>query len=179
MAKQLLTKKIVAETVSHLEKEGAEVTAKAIRDRVGVGSYSTAAKLLEEIRAEEDALLSMPEHVADEFGGFKNFIWTTAMSNATRVFEADRMLLERDRDRAEALARERLAVVKDLEAAAVVEEKRTRQMEDRLRAAKKKMADQERRILEERTRAETLQAILGSMTPDHGPSLPQSKSAAD
>ncbi|WP_281969057.1 DNA-binding protein [Roseovarius nanhaiticus] len=178
MVKQLLTKKIVAETISQLEKDGAEVTAKAIRDRVGVGSYSTAAKLLEEIRAEEDALLSMPEHVADEFAGFKNFIWTTAMFHATRVFEADRMLLERDRDRAEALARERLAVVTELEAAAVVEEKRTRQMEDRLREARKIIGDLERKLSGERTRAETLQAVVASMTGTTGADMAQKDTPA-
>ena len=177
MAKQLLTKKIVADTVSLLEKEGAEVTAKAIRDRVGVGSYSTAAKLLGEIRADEDAQLSMPEHVADEFGGFKNFIWATAMSHATRVFEADRMLLERDRDRAEALARERLAVINELEASVAFEERRKRQMEDRLREAKKMIEDLERKVSEERTRAETLQAVVALMAGRVADTAPKDASA--
>ena len=168
MAKQLLTKKIVADTKSLIEKEGAQVTAKSIRDRAGVGSYSTATRLLDELRADETALLSMPDDVANEYSWFKDFIWTTAMSHATQVFEADRMLLERDRDNAEALARERLEVIHEMESDAATQAKRMAQMEERLRAAKSAMADTKRYAEAERTRAETLQTVIASMAGDRG-----------
>lgn len=178
MAKQLLTKKIVAETKALLERDGAEVTAKAIRDRAGVGSYSTATRLLDELRADETALLSMPDDVANEYSWFKDFIWTTAMSHATQIFEADRMLLERDRDNAEALARERLNVINEMEADAATQAKRMAQKEERLRAAKSAMTDMKRHAEAERMRAETLQTVIASMVGDRGAdSAPKDASA--
>ncbi len=97
---------------------------KAICDRAGVGSYTTASRLLGELRAEEAALLSMPEDVADEYRSFQDFIWTAAMREATCGFEAERSLLGRDRNKAEALARERLDVIREMEFDAAAEAKR-------------------------------------------------------
>lgn len=179
MAKQLLTKQIAAEMKSLLKSEGAKVTAKAICDRAGVGSYTTASRFLDELRAEEAALLSMPEDVADEYRSFQDFIWTAAMREATCGFEAERNLLERDRNKAEALARERLDVIREMELDAAAEAKRMAQMQERLHAAKKRIADLERRVLEERTRAETLQAFLASVTPNLGSSSALSKAGSD
>ncbi len=170
MAKQLLTKQIVTEIKLLLENEGAKVTAKAICDRAGVGSYTTASRLLDELRSEETALLSMPEHVADEYRRFQNFVWTTAMCEASADFEAERSLLERDLAKSDALARERLDVINDLEADAAAQAKRIQEMEGRLRAAKAAMADLKRDSASERTRAETLQAVVASIAGQNGPS---------
>lgn len=163
MAQQLLTKKLFVETKSLLEKEGAKVTAKTICDRAGVGSYTTATRLMSELRAENEALLRAPDHVTDEFSHLQDYMWTVAMSEATRAFEADRMLLERKRDEAEALSRERLEVIKQMEADAAAEAKRAHMMEERRRSSKASMAELKRKVEVERTRAETLQAVVASM----------------
>ena len=77
---------------------------------------------------------------------------------------------ERDLAKSDALARERLDVINDLEADAAAQAKRIQEMEGRLRAAKAAMADLKRDSASERTRAETLQAVVASIAGQNGPS---------
>ncbi|MFX0543786.1 DNA-binding protein [Roseovarius sp. S1116L3] len=163
MAQQLLTKKLFAETKSLLEKEGAKISAKTICDRAGVGSYTTATRLMSEMRAENEALLRAPDEVTDELSHLHDYVWTVAMSEATRSFEADRTLLERNRDEAEALSCERLDVIKQMETDAETQAERIAQLEERLRAAKVSITGLKRNAEEQRTRAETLQSVVASI----------------
>jgi chromosome segregation ATPase len=116
MARPGITHEQVLQTIQQLESEGAEASITAIRERLGTGSFTTIAQVLQSWR-QERARVSRPPvpELPDQVAGLFRQLWAESWRAADAVAATEREAAAQERAASEAQAQEMQGEIARLE----------------------------------------------------------------